>query len=117
MRKIRVSVLLAVFLVLLPPAVLSCAADKREEKVVFIDLEAVISEEKKRIFSRVLRGELSREEAEERVGGFFVRFGEVLADYEKRGYLVLDSKSVLRGGRDITGEILEDISARGEEDE
>ena len=47
MRKIRVSVLLAVFLVLLPLAVLSCAADKREEKVVFIDLEAVISEERK----------------------------------------------------------------------
>ena len=74
MRKIRVSVLLAVFLVLLPLALFSCAADKREEKVVFIDLEAVISEEKKRIFSRVLRGELSREEAEERVGRFFHPF-------------------------------------------
>ena len=117
MRKIRVSVLLAVFLVLLPLALFSCAADKREEKVVFIDLEAVISEEKKRIFSRVLRGELSRQEAEERVGRFFVRFGEVLADYEREGYLVLDSKSVLGGGRDVTGEILEDISARGEENE
>ena len=117
MRKIRVSVLLAVFLVLVPFAILSCAADKREEKVVFIDLETVISEEKKRIFSRVLRGELSREEAEERVGRFFIRFGEVLVDYEEQGYIVLDSKSVLGGGRDITGEILEDISARGEEDE
>ena len=117
MRKIRVSVLLAVFLVLVPFAILSCAADKREEKVVFIDLETVISEEKKRIFSRVLRGELSREEAEERVGRFFIRFGEVLVDYEEQGYIVLDSKSVLGGGRDITGEILEDISARGEGDE
>ena len=117
MRKIRVSVLLAVFLVLLPLAVLSCAADKREEKVVFIDLETVISEEKKRTFSRVLRGELSREEAEERVGRFFIRFGEVLADYEREGYLVLDSKSVLGGGRDITGEILEELSVRGEGDE
>ena len=117
MRKIRVSVLLAVFLVLVPFAILSCAADKREEKVVFIDLETVISEEKKRIFSRVLRGDLSREEAEERVGRFFIRFGEVLVDYEEQGYIVLDSKSVLGGGRDITGEILEDISARGEEDE
>ena len=117
MRKIRVSVLLAVFLVLVPFAILSCAADKREEKVVFIDLETVISEEKKRIFSRVLRGELSREEAEERVGRFFIRFGEVLVDYEEQGYIVLDSKSVLGGGRDITGEILEDISARGEDDE
>ena len=117
MRKIRVSVLLAVFLVLLPLALFSCAADKREEKVVFIDLETVISEEKKRIFSRVLRGELSREEAEERVGRFFIRFGEVLADYEKRGCLVLDAKSVLGGGRDITGEILEELSARGEGDE
>ena len=117
MRKIRVSVLLAVFLVLLPLAILSCATDKKEEKVVFIDLAAVISEEKKRIFSRVLRGELSREEAEERVGRFFIRFGEVLADYEREGYLVLDSKSVLGGGRDVTDEILENISARGEEDE
>ena len=117
MRKIRVSVLLAVFLVSLSLAIFSCAADKREEKVVFIDLETVISEEKKRIFSRVLRGELSREEAEERVGRFFIRFGEVLVDYEEQGYIVLDSKSVLGGGRDITGEILEDISARGEEDE
>ena len=117
MRKIRVSVLLAVFLVPLTPAVFSCAPEKKEEKVVFIDLETVISEEKKRIFSRVLRGELSREEAEERVGRFFIRFGEVLVDYEEQGYIVLDSKSVLGGGRDITGEILEDISARGEEDE
>ena len=52
--------------------------------MVFIDLEAVISEEKKRIFSRVLHGELSREEAEDRVGRFFIRFGEVLVDYEKQ---------------------------------
>ncbi len=117
MRKIRVCVLLAVFLVPLPLAILSCATDKGEEKVIFIDLETVISEEKKRIFSRVLRGELSREEAEERVGRFFIRFGEVLVKYEERGYLVLDSKSVLGGGRDITGEILEEISVRGEGDE
>lgn len=117
MRKIRVSVPLAVLAVLVALGVFSCADDKRDEKVVFIDLEAVISEEKKRIFSRVLRGELSREEAEERVGRFFIRFGEVLVDYEKEGYLVLDAKSVLGGGRDITGEILEEISARGEENE
>ena len=117
MRKTRVSALLAVLLVLVALGAFSCAADKRDERVVFIDLEAVISEEKKRIFSRVLRGELSREGAEERVGRFFIRFGEVLADYEKEGYLVLDAKSVLGGGRDITGEILEELSARGEENE
>ena len=117
MRKIRVWVLLAVFLVSLPLAILSCATDKGEEKVIFIDLETVISEEKKRIFSRVLRGELSREEAEERVGRFFIRFGEVLVKYEEQGYLVLDSKSVLGGGRDITGEILDELSTRGEGDE
>ena len=57
MRKIRVSVLLAVFLVPLALATFSCAPERREEKVIFIDLETVISEEKKRIFSRVLRGE------------------------------------------------------------
>ena len=114
MRKMRVSVLLAALAVF---GVLSCAAEKEDEKVVFIDLEAVISEEKKRIFSRVLRGELSREEAEERVGRFFLRFGEVLVDYEKEGYLVLDAKSVLGGGRDITGEILKELSVREKENE
>ncbi len=117
MRKVGFLVLLAVFSASTVFAVFSCAPEKQEEKVVFIDLETVISEEKKRIFSRVLRGELSREEAEERVGRFFIRFGEVLVDYEEQGYIVLDSKSVLGGGRDITGEILKDISARGEEDE
>ena len=117
MRKIRVSLALAVLTVLAVLGIFSCAADKKKEKVVFIDLETVISEEKKRIFSRVLRGELSREEAEERVGRFFIRFGEVLVEYEERGYLVLDAKSVLGGGRDITGEILEDLSARGERSE
>ena len=111
----RVSVLLAAVLAL--SGIFSCAAEKREEKVVFMDLDAVISEEKKRIFSRVLRGELSREEAEERVGRFFVRFGEVLSGYEREGYLVLDAKSVLGGGRDVTGEILEALSGRGEGDE
>ncbi len=117
MRKTGVSLALAALSVLVLLGVFSCAADKRDEKVVFIELETVISEEKKRIFSRVLRGELSREEAEERVGRFFIRFGEVLADYEKEGYLVLDGKSVLGGGRDITGEMLEELSARGEENE
>ena len=117
MRKVGFLVLLAVFSVSTVFAVFSCATDKREEKVVFIDLETVISEEKKRIFSRVLRGELSREEAEERVGSFFMRFGEMLADYEEEGYLVLDSKSVLGGGRDITGEVLEELSVRGREGE
>ena len=117
MRKTRVSLPLAVLAVLIALGVFSCAASERDEKVVFIDLEAVISEEKKMIFSRVLRGELSREEAEERVGRFFLRFGEVLADYEKEGYLVLDAKSVLGGGRDITGEILKELSVRGEESE
>ena len=117
MRKTRIQALLAALAVLIMLGGLSCAADKRDEKVVLIDLETVISEEKKRIFSRVLRGELSREEAEERVGRFFIRFGEVLADYEEEGYLVLDAKSVLGGGRDITGEILEELSVRGEESE
>lgn len=117
MRKIRVSVLPMVLLFLLPLAVFSCAADKGEREVVFIDLEAVVSEERKRIFSRVLRGELSREEAEERVGRFFIRFGEVLVEYEEGGYLVLDAKSVLGGGRDITGDVLEELSVRGEESE
>lgn len=117
MRKIRVSVLPAVFLVLAVLGAFSCVADGDEEKVVFIDLETVISEEKKRIFSRVLRGELSREEAEERVGRFFIRFGEVLVEYEEEGYLVLDAKSVLGGGRDITGEILEELSAQGKGNE
>ena len=95
----------------------SCVAEKKNEKVVFVDLETVISEEKKRIFSRVLRGEISGEDAQERVERFFIRFGEVLADYEKKDYLVLDAKSVLGGGRDITGEILEKLSARGGESE
>jgi len=117
MRKTRIQVPLAVLAVLIALGVFSCGADRRDEKVVFIDLEAVISEEKKRIFSRVLRGELSREEAEERVGRFFLRFGEVLADYEKEGYLVLDAKSILGGGRDITGEILEELSVREKENE
>ena len=117
MRKARVLVPLAVLAVLIALGAFSCVDDKRNEKVVFIDLETVISEEKKRIFSRVLRGELSREEAEERVGRFFIRFGEVLADYEKEGYLVLDAKSVLGGGRDVTGEILEELSVRGEKNE
>ena len=117
MRGIRVSVLVAALSVLAILGVFSCGTQQRDEKVVFIDLEVVISEEKKRIFSRVLRGELSREEAEERVGRFFIRFGEVLVDYEKEGYLVLDAKSVLGGGRDITGEILDELSARGEGDE
>ena len=112
MRKIRVSVLRAVLLLLLPLAAFSCVTEKAEKEVVFIDLEAVISEEKKRIFSRVLRGEISREEAEERVGRFFIRFGEMLTEYEEKGYLVLDAKSVLGGGRDITGEILRELSAR-----
>ena len=117
MRKIRVSALLAALSVLIMLGVFSCTASERNEKVVFIDLEAVISEEKKRIFSRVLRGELSREEAEERIGRFFIRFGEVLSDYEKEGYLVLDAKSILGGGRDITGEILKELSLRGAENE
>ena len=113
MRKIGVSVVSAIFVVLAVLTASSCVADK-DEKVVFVDLEAVISEKKKRVFSRVLRGELSREEAEERVERFFIRFGEVLADYEKEGYVVLDAKSVLGGGRDITGEILEELSVREE---
>lgn len=117
MRKTGVLLALAVLAVLVLLGGFSCAGEKRDEKVVFVDLETVISEEKKRIFSRVLRGELSREEAEERVGRFFIRFGEVLVDYEKEGYLVLDGKSVLGGGRDITGEMLEELSARGEENE
>ena len=116
MRKTGVSLLMAAA-VLAAAGIFYCAAEKREEKVVFIDLEEVISEEKKRIFSRVLRGELSREEAEERVGRFFIRFGEVLRDYEKEGYLVLDAKSVLGGGRDVTGEVLGELSARGEGNE
>ncbi len=117
MKKVRVSVLLMVLSFLAVLGLFSCAMEKKEEKVVFIDLETVISEEKKRIFSRVLRGELSREEAEERVGRFFIRFGEVLAEYEGEGYLVLDAKSVLGGGRDITGQILEELSVREEENE
>ena len=117
MREMRIQALLAAFAVLAVLGGFSCTASKRHEKVVFVDLEAVISEEKKRIFSRVLRGELSREEAEERVGRFFIRFGEVVADYEEKGYLVLDAKSVLGGGRDITGEILEELSVRGKGNE
>lgn len=117
MRKTRISLLPAALAVLIVLGVFSCTASERNEKVVFIDLDAVVSEEKKRIFSRVLRGDLSREEAEKRVGRFFIRFGEVLADYEKEGCLVLDAKSVLGGGRDITGEILEELSVRGEENE
>ena len=113
----RIRVLLVALSALAVFGSFSCAAPERDEKVVFIDLETVISEEKKRIFSRVLRGELSREEAEERVGRFFVRFGEVLSGYERKGYLVLDAKSVLGGGRDVTGEILEDLSGRREGNE
>ena len=117
MRGIRVSALIAALWLIAAMGLFSCGVEKREEKVVFINLEEVISEEKKRIFSRVLRGELSREEAEERVGRFFIRFGEILAEYEERGYLVLDSKSVLGGGRDITGKILEELSLRGGQNE
>lgn len=117
MRKRGVSALLAALSVLVLLGAFSCAGGERGEKVVFIDLEAVVSGERKRIFSRVLRGELSREEAEERVGRFFTRFGEVLADYEEEGYIVLDGKSVLGGGRDVTGEVLEELSARGARNE
>ena len=117
MKRIRVAVALVALALLCVLGVFSYGGPERNEKVVFIDLDTVISEEKKRIFGRVLRGELSREEAEERVGRFFLRFGEVLADYEKKGYLVLDSKSVLGGGRDVTGEVLEELSVRGEADE
>lgn len=116
MRKAGFLVVSALFVVLTILTISSCVADK-DEKVVFVDLEAVISEEKKKIFSRVLRGKLSREEAEERVEGFFIRFGEVLVDYEKKGCLVLDAKSVLGGGQDITGEILKELSVREEEGE
>jgi len=117
MRKVGVLILAAVFAVPFAFGLFSCAREKPVEKVVFIDIKTVVFEEKKRIFSKVLRGELSREESEEQVGRFFIRFGEVLADYEKEGYLVLDAKSVLAGGRDITGETLEELSLRKEENE
>lgn len=113
----RIHVLPAALAVLAFLGAFSCGDSDSAEKVVFIDLDTVVSEEKKRIFARVLRGELSREEAEERVGRFFLRFGEILARYEKRGYLVLDAKSVLGGGRDITGEVLDELSARRKADE
>ncbi len=103
---------------LLPVFTGACRVEEKpREKVVFIDLETVIAEEKKRIFSLVLRGEISREEAENRVGRFFVRFGDVLSDYVEKGYLVLDSKAVLGGGRDATEEILNRLSSRQEKDE
>lgn len=117
MRKVGISVASALLMVLAVLSISSYIADKKDEEVVFVDLEAVVSKEKKRIFSRVLRGELAREEAEERVERFFIRFGEILVDYEKKGYLVLDGKSVLGGGRDITGEIIEKLSGRGAESE
>ena len=97
--------------------VFGCSSPQKQQEVVFIDLEEVISREKKRIFGRVLRGEISREEAEKRVGRFFARFGEVLVYYESRGFLVLEAESVLGGGRDITEEVLGKLSARRETDE
>ncbi len=87
-----------------------CGTEKEEQAVVFIDLETVIAEEKKRIFSRVLRGEISREEAEKEIDRFFSRFGDALGDYEKRGFVVLDGDAVLGGGRDVTEEVVRRIS-------
>ena len=84
------------------------------ERVVFVDVEAVVAAEKKRIFSRALRGELSGEEAEERAGRFLSRFGEVIRAYGERGRVVLEADSVLSGGRDVTEEVIGKL-AEGED--
>ena len=46
MRKTRVAGLFSVFLLLAVLAPFSCVSEKSEEKVVFIDLETVVTEEK-----------------------------------------------------------------------
>lgn len=111
MKKAVVSLLLAACFLALFAAGIFAVRPGAEKKVVFVDLDAVVSGERKRIFSEVVRGELSREEAEEKVGRFFIRFGDVLGSYEADGYLVLEAGAVLSGGRDATAEILEKLSS------
>lgn len=96
--------------------IFGAASREAGRKVVFVDAETVVAEERKRLFSLVLRGELSREEAEERAGRFPARFGEVVGAYGRRGYLVLEAGAVLSGGRDVTAEVLERLASRGEEE-
>lgn len=111
MKKAAVSLLLVVCSLALFAAGMLAVRPEPERKVVFVDLDAVVSGERKRIFSEAVRGELSREGAEEKVGRFFLRFGDVLGSYEAEGYLVLEAGAVLSGGRDATAEMLEKLSS------
>ena len=94
----------------------SCSFEKEGQKVVFIDLEAVIAVEKKRIFSQVLRGEISGEIAEKEIDQFFLRFGNLLSDYENSGFVVLDGDAVLGGGKDVTKEVINRLSIKDEDE-
>ena len=94
----------------------SCSFEKEGQKVVFIDLEAVIAAEKKRIFSQVLRGEISGEVAEKEIDQFFLRFGNLLSDYENLGFVVLDGDAVLGGGKDVTKEVINRLSIQDEDE-
>lgn len=113
MRKAALASLLAVLAAFCVFLVLSRGAG---ERVVFVDVDAVVAAEKKRIFSRALRGELSGEAEEEMAGRFLSRFGEVLRAYGERGRVVLEADSVLSGGRDVTEEVIGKL-AEGEEGE
>ena len=116
MRRVAVALLFAALAAAAALGVFLAASREAGRKVVFVDAEAVVAAEKRRLFSLALRGELSREEAEERAGRFPARFGEVVGAYGQRGYLVLEAGAVLSGGRDVTAEVLERLASRGEEE-
>lgn len=116
MRRAAVALLFAALAAGAVLGVFRAASREAGVKVVFVDAEAVVAEERKRLFSLALRGEISREEAEERAGRFPARFGEAVGAYGQRGYLVLEAGAVLSGGRDVTAEVLERLAGRGEEE-
>ena len=110
MRKAAVASLFAVLAAGAALSLFLAVSRGAGERVVFVDVEAVVAAEKKRIFSRALRGEEAGGEAEEAAGRFFSRFGDVLGGYGERGYLVLEAGSVLSGGRDVTAEVIERLA-------
>lgn len=116
MRKAALASLPAVLAAAAAVCVFLALSRGAGERVVFVDVEAVVAAEKKRIFSRALRGKLSGEEAEEMAGRFLSRFGEVLRGYGERGGVVLEAGSVLSGGRDVTEEVIGKL-AEGEDGE
>lgn len=114
MRRAAAVLLFAALSAAAALGIFRAASREAGREVVFVDSAAVVAEEKKRLFSLALRGEISREEAEERAGRFLQRFGEVVGAYGERGYLVLEAGAVLSGGRDVTAEVAERLAGREE---